>query len=121
MRRTALAIVAILVLLAFSGGSRSARADELHYVVQRGQTLSLIADDVLGDPDLWPAIYRANRDQIKDPKILHVGQRLAIPEVAAGDRARIRREAAAFAAPASRPEGPDVAAAPPGPPSRATE
>jgi len=124
MNRTALSIVTILALLGIviSSGSRPAAAgDASQYVVKRGQTLSLIASDVLGDPELWPAIYRANRDQIKDPTILHVGQRLAIPEVAAGERARIRQEAAAFAAPAPKPEGPDVAAAPPGPPSRATE
>jgi len=122
MNRTALSIVTILALVAISSGPRAAAAgDASQYVVKRGQTLSLIASDVLGDPELWPAIYRANRDQIKDPTILHVGQRLAIPEVAAGERARIRLEAAAFAAPLPKPEGPDVAAAPPGPPSRATE
>jgi hypothetical protein len=121
MRRTAFSIVTALVLLVLAAAARPAGAEERHYVVKRGQTLSLIADDVLGDPDLWPAIYRANRDQIKDPMILHVGQRLAIPEVAASERARIRREAAAFAAPAPKPDGPDVAAAPPGPPRRATE
>jgi hypothetical protein len=89
------------------------------YVVKRGQTLSTIAHDVLGDPELWPAIYWANRDQIKDPKILHVGQRLAIPEVTAdrAERERIRREAAAFKAPA----GPDVASAPPTEPASTTE
>jgi hypothetical protein len=124
--RTAFAAAVGLVGLVGAGAAPPALAGEGNpgesYVVQRGQTLSVIAHDVLGDPDLWPAIYRANRDQIKDPKILHVGQHLAIPEVAPAERERIRREAAAFAAPPGpRLEGPDVAAAPPGSSERATE
>ncbi|MBW2315195.1 MAG: LysM peptidoglycan-binding domain-containing protein [Deltaproteobacteria bacterium] len=91
------------------------------YVVKRGQTLSVIAHDALGDPELWPAIYRANRDQIKDPTVLHVGQRLSIPQVARAERARVRREAAAFTARGVTPKGPDVAAAPPGSSNSATE
>lgn len=87
------------------------------YTVRRGQTLTMISDDVLGDPQLWPAIYRANRDQIKDPKVLHVGQKLEIPAVPADPavRNRIREEAVAWVAPPQKPAGPDVAAAPPKP------
>jgi nucleoid-associated protein YgaU len=33
-----------------------------------------------GDPTLWPLLYRANRDQIKDPSLLYPGQRLTIPD-----------------------------------------
>jgi LysM repeat protein len=94
------------------------------YVVQPGQTLSAIAHDAIGDPRLWPAIYRANRDQIKDPRILHPGQRLFIPEIDPDPaaRERIRREAAGWVRTAPRLEGPDVASAPSGsPPASATE
>lgn len=101
-----------------SKGSRST------YVVRPGQTLSTVAHDAIGDPRLWPAIYRANRDQIKDPRILHPGQRLFIPDIDPDPaaRERIRREAAAWVRVAPRPEGSDVAAAPSEqPPASATE
>ena len=51
--------------------------------VQIGETLSAIAAIHLGNPHLWPAIYRANRDQIRDPERLYPGQTLAIPETPA--------------------------------------
>ena len=40
--------------------------------------------------------YRANRDQIVDPHVLHPGQRLAIPDVDPATRAAVRREAPAL-------------------------
>ena len=56
-----------------------AAADAKH-VVKPGETLWQIAGH-LGDPFLWPALYRANRDQIKDPSVLYPGQVLTIPEL----------------------------------------
>lgn len=49
--------------------------------VQAGETLATIAGrpEVYDDPDLWPLIYKANRDQIKDPKEIFVGQNFVIP------------------------------------------
>ncbi len=49
--------------------------------VQAGESLADIAarDDVYDDADLWPLIYKANRDQIKDPREIFVGQNLVIP------------------------------------------
>ena len=35
--------------------------------------------DVYGDPLLWPLLYQANRDQIKDPRKIYAGQILTIP------------------------------------------
>jgi len=125
MSRTLFAFVTVLAMeLAVPAPGASADGDAgRSYVVKRGQTLSVIAQDVLGDPDFWPAIYWANRDQIKDPKILHVGQELAIPELSRDrrERQRIRREAAVLSAPIHKPPGPDVAAAPPGSPRSSTE
>ncbi len=57
------------------------RPGEMTHVVQRGETLSSIAEVYLGNPHLWPALYRANRDQIRDPGHLYPGQTLSIPEV----------------------------------------
>ena len=50
----------------------------------------------IGDASLWPALYIANRDQIKDPSRVYPGQELAIPDVAPADRAAVRREAKAL-------------------------
>ncbi len=51
------------------------------YTVRRGETLPQIAGrvEIYNDSSLWPIIYRANRDQIRDPKRLWPGQVLSIP------------------------------------------
>jgi len=51
------------------------------YRVNEKDTLSSIAalPGVYNDPLLWPLLYQANRDQIKDPSAIHVGQLLNIP------------------------------------------
>lgn len=50
-------------------------------VVREGETLSNIAarQEVYGDSLLWPLVYKANRDQIKDPKQIFPGQVLTVP------------------------------------------
>lgn len=68
------------------------------YIVKRGDTLPGIAarHDIYNDSFLWPLIYKANRDQIKDPKILYTGQDLKIPrDVSMEDIVQARREAGA--------------------------
>jgi nucleoid-associated protein YgaU len=49
--------------------------------VKRGETLPQIAAqaDIYNDYKLWPLLYRANRDQIRDPKHIWPGQLLRIP------------------------------------------
>lgn len=51
------------------------------HTVKRGETLPQIAAlaEVYGDASLWPLLYRANRDQIRDPRVLWPGQQLKIP------------------------------------------
>ena len=51
------------------------------YTVTAGETLWIIAGkkEIYQDPLLWPLIYRANRDQIKDPRRVYGGQTLTIP------------------------------------------
>jgi hypothetical protein len=45
---------------------------------------------------MWPLIYKANRDQIKDPKDLYAGQDLKIPrEMTTDEIVEARREAGA--------------------------
>ena len=49
------------------------------YVVKSGDSLSKIAKEVLGDASRWPEIFEANKDQIKDPNLIHPGQELKMP------------------------------------------
>jgi len=59
------------------------------YTVRRGETLPQIAarNEIYNDASLWPIIYRANRDQIRDPKRLWPGQVLKIPRHFSRDEA----------------------------------
>lgn len=50
------------------------------YVVVAGDSLSKIAKRELGDARKWPVIFEANKDIIKDPNLIHPGQRLRIPD-----------------------------------------
>lgn len=68
-----------------SGDSSSAPAPvrqapaAVGYTVQRGDSLSRIAQAHYGDANEWPRIYEANRDLIKDPDLIYPGQTLTIP------------------------------------------
>ncbi len=50
------------------------------YTVVKGDNLSKIAQEYLGDAKRWKEIYNANKDQIKDPNLIYVGQKLNIPD-----------------------------------------
>lgn len=49
------------------------------YVVQRGDTLSEIAERELGDADRWGDIHELNKALISDPDEISDGQVLALP------------------------------------------
>jgi nucleoid-associated protein YgaU len=49
------------------------------YVVVAGDSLSKIAKHFYGDANKWHRIHEANRDQIKNPDLIHPGQQLTIP------------------------------------------
>ncbi len=53
----------------------------VHHTVKRGESLPFIAlqPEIYNDRNLWPLIYRANRDQISNPKHIWPGQVLRIP------------------------------------------
>ncbi|MFT3888452.1 MAG: LysM peptidoglycan-binding domain-containing protein [Arachnia sp.] len=55
---------------------------DLHVVVAKGDSLWLIAERELGDPERWPEIHRLNRDQIADPDLIDVGWVLRLPRSA---------------------------------------
>jgi uncharacterized protein YidB (DUF937 family) len=50
------------------------------YVVVAGDSLSKIAKRFYGDANQWRRIFEANRDQIKNPDLIHPGQKLRIPK-----------------------------------------
>ena len=52
---------------------------EQSYTVVAGDSLSKIAKRFYGDANKWPRIHDANRDQIKNPDLIHPGQKLRIP------------------------------------------
>lgn len=49
------------------------------YVVQKGDTLSKIAQEQLGRASRWKYLYEINKDRIKDPNKLKAGQKIIIP------------------------------------------
>jgi nucleoid-associated protein YgaU len=84
MRRALLAAATLALVAATPGAFHEVRV---------GETLAEIAAQTLGDPALWPALYRANRDQIRDPAKLYPGQRLEIPSLSPAEREKLRRQA----------------------------
>jgi nucleoid-associated protein YgaU len=61
------------------GPATGTTGHEETYVVVSGDSLSKIAKRYYGDANKWPRIHEANRDQIKNPDLIHPGQRLKIP------------------------------------------
>lgn len=55
------------------------RVSTKEYAVQKGDTLSKIAQEQLGKAHRWGYLYELNRDRIKDPNCLKVGQKIIIP------------------------------------------
>lgn len=53
-------------------------ATQWHTVV-KGETLGKIAKHYYGDPALYPKIFEANRDVLKNPDLIQIGQKLRIP------------------------------------------
>ena len=50
-----------------------------YYTVKSGDTLSKLSKHFLGDQKRYMDIFNANTDQLKDPDMIKVGQRLKIP------------------------------------------
>jgi nucleoid-associated protein YgaU len=50
------------------------------YEVVAGDTLSKIAKKFYGDGNKYMKIFEANKDQLKDPDKINVGQKLKIPQ-----------------------------------------
>jgi nucleoid-associated protein YgaU len=57
----------------------SNKAIYARHTVEKGQSLSLIAKDYLGDVMAYKAIFAANSDTLEDPNKIFPGQDLVIP------------------------------------------
>lgn len=66
----------VVMNISIAGG---APKGEQVYEVKAGDSLSKIAKNYPGVS--WKDIFEANKDQIKDPNLIHPGQKLKIPAV----------------------------------------
>ena len=64
---------------AAAGESSRNRTEEKTYTVKSGDTLSKIAQQFYGKSSEYNKIFDANRDKLKDPDKIQVGQELVIP------------------------------------------
>jgi nucleoid-associated protein YgaU len=51
------------------------------HTVKSGESLSKIAKHYYKDPMKYNTIFEANRDQLKNPDMIHPGQELIIPNL----------------------------------------
>jgi nucleoid-associated protein YgaU len=63
-----------------SSSTAPAPAGGQTYTVVKGDSLSKIAKRFYGSAGEWKKIYEANKDQIKNPDLIHPGQTFRIPD-----------------------------------------
>jgi nucleoid-associated protein YgaU len=66
-------------VLAKSAGSPAPADGSREYTVEVGDTLSHLALKYYGDPRKWDKIYEANKQTMKNPNYIYVGQKIVIP------------------------------------------
>jgi len=60
-------------------GPGAADAEEQLHLVVAGDTLSALAQKYYGKASLYMKIFEANKDILKDPNLIKIGQKLRIP------------------------------------------
>ena len=84
-----------------------------HHVVKKGECLWWIAEyeDIYNDPFMWPLIYDANKDKIKNPDLIYPGQEFSIPRAGYSmEEVQDARKSAGAPRPYTPPEGAQVPA-----------
>jgi nucleoid-associated protein YgaU len=59
--------------------TQTVSAASQQYIVKGGDTLSRLSERFYNSADKWEKIYEANRDTVKNPNYIYIGQRLTIP------------------------------------------
>ena len=75
--KTLIAVAATVGMLATSMAAFAAE----NYTVEKDDYLKKIAKQTYGDEEKWEIIYEANKEQIKNPNLIYVGQVLTIPDL----------------------------------------
>lgn len=73
---------------------------EVNYTVVKGDYLWKIAkkDEFYGNGFAWPVIYKANRDQIKDPDLIYPKQVFKIPNLTDDEKSKFEKARANYKA-----------------------
>lgn len=79
------------------------------YTVKRGDSLWGISSSapIYGNPFMWPLIYKANRDQIRDPDLIHPNQVFSVPRNYSQEEANSSMQRAKRRGPWRIGDGPD--------------
>ncbi len=80
------------------------------HVVKKGECLWWIAEyqQVYNDPFMWPLIYKANRDQIKNPDLIYPNQTFSLPRQFSKDELTSARKQAGAARPYLPPQNANI-------------
>jgi nucleoid-associated protein YgaU len=59
--------------------AKATRSAAQEYTVKAGDTLSKLSERFYNSPYKWERIYEANRESVKNPHYIYIGQKLMIP------------------------------------------